>query len=125
MNNLWPDFKQVVVAIASPKSIIDQAGSGVKQKTDGLVHFYTGTLSISEGIGRLNCSLYAPRLSYHYPFMKVKFPVATFYPLELIVDKIDQPLVAQDENHLLQLLHEAFSAPTTIATVTQLMTLSG
>lgn len=81
-------------------------------------------VNFSNGFANINCSLYASRLSYHYPFLKAKFPIVKYYPVELVVDKIEEKLVANSEAELLQALEKVFRAPSTIETITQLIGLS-
>jgi hypothetical protein len=60
---------------------------------------------------------------FHYPFMKAEFDIQPPYPVKLTPDKLDK-LVAANEEALIETLKEIFSAPSTIATIQQLLALS-
>lgn len=122
-NNLWPDF-ELADSLPTPKSIIEDAGKGLTEKTGSLVHFYTKGVTFSGETATMNCSLYAPRLNYMYPFMTVRFPMKQLYPVQLIVSEFDQPLVANNAAELLGALGRAFNAPPTMQTIKQLLALS-
>jgi hypothetical protein len=121
--NIWPDFNPSD-SPSTPKSIIEGAGNGLIEKTGGLVRFYTMGVNFSAGYANTSHSLYASRLSYHYPFLKAKFPIETYYPVELTADKFPGVIVAKNEPELLKALSEVFRAPTTVETIKQLIGLS-
>jgi hypothetical protein len=121
--NLWPDFSRSDLP-PTPKSIIEDAGEGLKEKTDSLVRFYIAGVSFSEGFANVRCTLYASKLLYHYPFLTAKFPMVKHYPVELTVDKLEQTIVANDQPQLLQALEKVFNMPSTVETISQLIGLS-
>jgi hypothetical protein len=120
--NLWPDF-DIGQAPRSPKAVIQQAGGGLREKTDGLVQFWMGPASIRDNKVELSCSLYTPALGYHYPFLRAQFAVEPVYPVTLVADKMPD-IVANDEKELIEALAKIFNAPSTIATIQRLMSLS-
>jgi hypothetical protein len=121
-DNLWPDF-DAAPTIRSPKTIIEEAGSGVNAKTKGLVRFYSLRTTVIEMTVETVFSLYAPALSFHFPFLSAKFAIEKPYPVTLIADKVP-PIVANDEKELTTSLATIFNAPTTVATVQSLMLVS-
>jgi len=120
--NLWPDF-DVGKAPRSPKTVVEEAGSGLERKTNGLIQFYAMGLIIENNIVEAQFSLYAPFLRYHFPFMRIKFSIDSPYPVTIAADKMVE-LVANNENELLSSLAKVFGSPTTIETVQRLMSLS-
>ena len=120
--NIWPNFNASLVP-PSPKRIIDQAGEGLKDKTKGVVVFYTGSIMIEDDMAKLRCVLSTPQLSYHYPFMTVKYSVANPYPVSITADKMEE-VVVNNEKELTASLIKIFNAPTTIDTIQKLMSLA-
>ncbi len=120
--NLWPDF-DVGKAPRSPKSVIEEAGKGLLERTRGLVEFYRMDLSIKNNNVEASYSLYAGSLRYHFPFLRAKFAVDPVYPVTVVADKLAD-VVAKDENELTASLAKIFSAPTTVETIQRLMSLS-
>jgi hypothetical protein len=120
--NFWPDFNPTE-SPSTPKSIIQEAGKGLEEKTDRLVTFYQLNVIFTGGFANASYSLYARQLQYHYPFLKAKFPITGFYPVELNADKMPV-IVAKDERELIQALVGVFQAPETVATIKQLISLS-
>ena len=55
--NLWPDFDSGQV-LPSPKTVIDQAGDGLKERTGGLLEFYRVHLLIEQNIVNATYTLY-------------------------------------------------------------------
>ena len=121
-NNLWPDFAFGNL-LRSPKAVIDEAGAGLESKTNGLVKFYTSGASIKNNIVEVRCSLYAPFLSYHFPFLRAQFGITQTYPVSLNADQISE-VIAKDEEELTASLAKIFSAPSTIETIQKLMALA-
>jgi hypothetical protein len=120
--DLWPEFD--ATSKLTPKTIIEQAGAGLEKKTKGLVKFYLLSKDISGEIASLTFSLYALTLGYHYPFLKVRFPIVDLYPVELVADKVPDTLRAANEEELLAMLGKVFQSPGTIDTIQKLIALS-
>ncbi len=121
--NLWPDFA-VEQTLRSPRGIIEAAGSGLEKKTRGLIGFTAfGAPLIKDNKVDAAFSLWAPSLSYHYPFLRAKFAVEPFYPVTLVADKMSE-MVAKDENELTASLASIFNAPSTVETIQKLMSLA-
>jgi hypothetical protein len=120
--NLWPDFDSAKLP-RSPKSVIDEAGSGLEQKTDGAVRFWSGSTRILREKVVVECSLFTPALMYHFPFLVVEFGVQDIYPVTIAADKVGDG-VAHDEKELTTLLAKIFNAPSTVATIERLMALA-
>lgn len=119
--NLWPEFE--AMSKSTPKTVVENAGAGLEEKTAGLVRFFLDSPRISNGFVILDCKLYAPKISYMYPFLKVKFPVADGYPVELVADKIPETFPAANEEELLRTLGKIFQSPSTIDTIQNLIAL--
>jgi hypothetical protein len=120
--NLWPDF-DVRKAPRSPKTVVEEAGHGLGEKTNGLVVFYTLRTSAKGETFEVEFSLYSSSLRYHFPFMRIKFPVDAVYPVVVVADKMADE-VAKDEDELIALLAKIFAAPSTVETIQRLMSLS-
>jgi hypothetical protein len=120
--NLWPDF-DIGHALPSPKTIIEQAGDGLREKTGGALQFYRMSLLVRENIADATYSLYSATLSYHFPFLRAQFSVDSGYPVTLTADKMTE-VVAKDETELLASLAKIFNAPTTVDTIQRLMSLT-
>ena len=120
--NMWPDF-DLSDTPPSPKAVIDQAGSGLREKTGGIVEFYRMSIRVSENTVMADYSLYSPQLAYHFPIMKASFPVDRGYPVKLVSDQIAE-LVANNETELVQSLERIFNAASTIETIKRLMSLA-
>jgi hypothetical protein len=120
--DLWPEFE--VASQSTPRTIIQQAGAGLEEKTKGLIKFYVSGIRISEKVAAVDCSLFSPTLKYMYPFLKVRFPVVELYPVELIADKFPDTLRATNEEELLEMLGKVFQSPSTIDTIQKLIALS-
>jgi hypothetical protein len=121
--NLWPDF-DLASSKPTPKNIIEQAGAGLEKKTNGTVRFHLGHQGISGETASIACKLYAPALSYMYPFLNVRFPLLDEYPVELDVDKVPETLHAKNQEELLSVLERIFQLPSTIDTIQKLIALS-
>ena len=119
--NLWPDF-DIERAPRSPKTVIEEAGSGLEKKTNGLVRFWRLSSSIKDNSVELSFSLYTPALGYHFPFLRAKFAIEPVYPVTLIAHKMPE-VVVNDENELTAALAKIFNAPTTVETIQRLMSL--
>ena len=85
--NLWPDFDSEQ-ALRSPKTVIEEAGAGLVEKTKGLVQFYRMNVSIKDNKVEVLFSLYTRSLSYHFPFLRAKFAVDPVYPVTVVADKM-------------------------------------
>ncbi len=120
--NLWPEFD--VASKSTPKTIIEQAGAGLEEKTNGLIKFVVNRVKISMGVASFDCDIYSPTLQYIYPFLKVRFPMVDGYPVELVADKFPDTLRAANEEDLLAMLEKVFQAPSTIDTIQKLIALS-
>jgi hypothetical protein len=120
--NLWPDF-DIEQAPRSPKAVIEEAGSGLEKKTNGVVRFFTMSTSIKDNEVHLVFSLYTQSLGYHFPFLRVKFAVEPVYPVTIAADKMTDVIVANDENELTASLAKIFNAPSTVETIQRLMSL--
>ncbi len=59
-----------------------------------------------------------------YPFLKVRFPMADLYPVELVADKLPDTLRAANEEELLGMLGKVFQSPSTVDTIQKLIALS-
>lgn len=116
--NLWPDFDTEQSA-RTPKNVIEEAGAGLQERTNGEIEFSTETF-LSGGQVTMSGALHSKRLSYFFPFMIVKFPASSLYPVTLTADKLEE-MAAHDEATLIAALTQIFNAPTTIETVKQLM----
>jgi hypothetical protein len=120
--NLWPDF-ETKKGPRSPKSVIEEAGAGLQEKTKGFVIFYPLSTSIISDQVDASFSLYARSLSYHFPFLRARFPLQGLYPVTLTAYKMAD-VVANDENELIASLGKIFSAPSTVETIQNLMSLA-
>lgn len=120
--NLWPDFDSEQ-APRSPKIVIEEAGAGLDEKTDGLVKFYRASVSIRGNSVEVLFTLYTRSLGYHFPFLRAEFSVDSVYPVKVVADKMTD-VVANDENELIASLEEIFNAPSTVETIQKLMSLS-
>ena len=122
--NLWPDFIiGQALSPPSPKDVIQQAGSGLKEKTHGLVEFYVEPASIRDKKVEVKCNLYTPALGYHFPFLRAIFAIGAVYPVTLVADKMPD-IVANDENELRAALAKIFRASSTIETISTLMSVA-
>src|SRR6266404_2426767 len=121
--DLWPEF-DVSLSKPTPKTIIEQAGAALEEKTKGIVRFFLLGKEIAGGFASFTFSLYSPILGYHYPFLKVRFPIADGYPVELVADKVPDTLRSTNEEELLGMLGKIFQAPSTIDTIQRLIGLS-
>lgn len=121
-DNLWPDFPAGKAA-SSPKAIIEAAGAGLDVKTNGLVRFYSMGMTIRDNVVDSTFSLYAPKLSYHFPFLRARFPIDASYPVTLTADRLPEE-VAADESALLTCLANIFRAASTVDTIQKLMSLT-
>lgn len=119
---LWPDFN-ITPPQSTPKTIIEQAGEGLREKTKGLVVFQPLSNNISGEILSLQFALYARKLAYMFPFLTARFPIIEGYPVELIADKVP-PLRAANEEELVDMLGRIFQSPSTIETVQRLISIS-
>lgn len=119
--DLWPDFK-VGEAPRTPRVVIQEAGEGLEKKTDGLIRFYSATPVIKEKRVAAPFNLYVPALSYHFPFLRAEFDIASFYPVKVTASKL-QEVTAKNEKELIAALAEIFRAPSTVETVQGLMSL--
>lgn len=120
--NLWPDF-DIGKGPRSPKTVIEEAGSGLETKTKGLIKFYRMDMSIIDNTVEASYSLYTRLLSYHHPFLRAKFGVEPSYPVTVVTDKM-RDAAANDEEELTALLSKIFNAPSTIETIQRLMSLA-
>jgi len=120
--NMWPDF-DVGQAPRSPKSVIEEYGEGLGERTKDKIQFYRSNLTIRDGkIVNVTYTLWTAPLRYHYPFMSVQFPVDTGYPVKLVADKVPD-MEARDENELKTALARIFNAPSTVETIQRLLSL--
>lgn len=119
--NLWPDFN-VGEAPPSPKAVIEGAGSGLKDKTNGTVWFYTLGTGVRDNVITARFSLYSQSLGYHYPFLVAKFTLDALYPVTLVPDKMPE-VKANNQEELIAALIKIFNAPTTKETIEKLMAL--
>ena len=120
--NLWPDF-DIGQVPRSPKAVIEEAGGGLEEKTNGLVKFSSGVTSINDDQVEVPFYLFTPSLSYSFPFMRATFAVEPVYPVTLVSDKMTD-VVANDESELTASLAKIFNAPSTVATIQRLMSLA-
>jgi len=121
--NLWPDF-DVEKALPSPKAIIEEQGLGLKEKTNGLVQFYTMPPSMKDkGSLTFTFNLYTPALRYQFPFLRATFAIDKPYPVTIVADKVGEA-VASDKDELIAILTKIFSAPSTVETIQTLMSLA-
>lgn len=119
--NLWPDFN-IEQGPRSPKNVIEEAGDGLAKKTKNIVKFFTSSPTIVANDIQIQFTLYTPRLSYHFPFMRAKFRLDTYYPVSLVADQMPE-IIANDEKELIAALTKIFTAPSTIKTIQRLMML--
>jgi hypothetical protein len=120
--NVWPEF-ELVQNPPSPKTIIEELGAGLRERTKGAVQFYPGKTTIVGDEVKLSFNLYVPNLRYMFPFMQAKFSLQNSYPVTLTPDKIDEITVSNEEE-LRAALTRIFTAPTTVETVHKLMSLA-
>jgi len=120
--NLWPKFDNAG-GPRSPKAIIEEAGSGLKERTGGVLEFYRTDTTIKDNEIKLTFTIWSGVLRYHYPFIRATFAVDPPYPVTLVADKMPDS-VANDENELKAALAKIFNSPTTKDTVQRLMTLA-
>jgi hypothetical protein len=121
--DLWPEF-DIITPKPTPKTILAEVGAGLEKKTKGLVQFVLQRPTISGGFVSFECSLYSRTLGYMYPFLKMRFPMADLYPVELVADKMPDALRAANEEELLGILEKVFQATSTIDTIQKLIALS-
>jgi predicted site-specific integrase-resolvase len=122
MPNLWPDF-DIGQAPRSPKTVIEEVGSGLEEKTNGLVQFYRMNIKIKDNQVEAVFSLYSRPLLYHFPFLRAKFAVEPVYPVTVTADKLPE-VVVNNEDELTASLGQIFNAPTTVETIQRLMSLA-
>jgi len=120
--DLWPDF-DIGKAPRSPKTVVEEAGSVLEKKTNGVVQFYTLRLLVENNIVTVEFSLYSPPLHYHFPFMRIKFAIDPGYPVTIVADKMADE-VARNENELTASLAKIFGASSTVETIQKLMSLA-
>ena len=119
--NLWPNF-DIGRAPRSPKTVIEEAGAGLDEKTNGTVRFWALGTSMKDNNFQSSFSLYSPALRYHYPFLRAKFALEPVYPVTISPDKMTE-IVANDEKELIAALTKIFNAPSTVETIQRLMSL--
>lgn len=120
--NLWPDFDSTQT-IRSPKAVVEEAGEGLGDKTNGIVSFISGGTSINGNRVEVSFSLYTPALLYSFPFLRLKFGIDSMYPVTVIADKMGDA-IANDENELISVLAKIFNAASTVATIQRLIALA-
>ena len=120
--NLWPNF-DVGQAPRSPKSVTEEAGSGLSERTGGRIAFWTLGTSMNHALVDVEFSLYVPTLQYHYPFMRIQFAVNHFYPVRIFADN-SQEITASDEMKLTVELEKIFNAPSTVKTIQGLLAIT-
>lgn len=120
--NLWPDF-DIGQGPRSPKSVIEEAGSGIDQKTRGLITFYSAAPIINGDKVVAEFNLYSSSLRYHFPFLRAAFGVDSVYPVTLTAHKMAD-IVANDEKELIEALAKIFNASSTVEIVQRLMSLA-
>jgi len=120
--NLWPDFEDANLP-RSPKAVVEEAGAGLSKKTRELVRFSTEPARISGAEVGVSFALYVPSLLYHFPFMRITFPIGGMYPVKITADKWGEG-TANNENELTMLLGKIFTAPSTVGTIQRLMALA-
>jgi hypothetical protein len=122
MTGLWPEF-DLGTTTPSPKTVIEQAGAGLEQKTLGQVRFFTLGLNVVDKVVTVSFSLYSSSLGYHYPFLHASFRIDRSYPVTLVADQVGE-FTANDEAELIEFLRKTFNAPSTKETVERLVSLA-
>ena len=122
MNNLWPDFT-TEVAVDSPKQVVDEAGEGIKDRTNGKIVFYFAGIAIQGDKATAQYSLIARSLNYAYPFARLSFSLRNPYPAEFVTADNNRPLVANSREELLAGLAEVFRSEATVNIIRQLLSL--
>jgi hypothetical protein len=120
--NLWPEF-ELAENLRSPKTIIAEHVAGLRERTEGLVGFSRPRTHITGEEVTLSFDLYAPTLRYSFPFLQVRFSIQNNYPVRLIADKMDE-FTANNEDELIAGLSKIFTAPSTVQTIQQLLSLA-
>jgi len=122
-DNLWPDF-EVSGQARSPKAVVQEAGIGLREKTDGRIDFVQhGTTQISDQKVSVSYALWVPALNYSYPFIRIVFGVVESYPVRVAADGLGE-FQANNEPELIGVLAKVFSADRTVKTITRLMQLA-
>lgn len=125
--DLWPDFK-IESKPRGIRQILEEAGQGLKEKTNGLVQFrvWPAESQRSEFPFRLRCQLRVEKLDYDYLLMEVDTS-ATGFPVEVRTDALGQNgllLKIGDEASLLALLSNIFRSAQTTAVVQNLISMA-
>lgn len=120
--NLWPDFA-VESNNSTPKSLVDEAGVQLKEKTNGRIWMTHMTTQIVGAKATATYGLYVPKLSYVYPFLKISMSLPGAYPVEIVPDKMNTVL-AGNENELINALREIFKSEPTVNTINSLLAIA-
>src|ERR1035437_4431721 len=110
--NLWPDFDSGK-GPRSPKGVIEEAGLGLAERTDGRVSFWPSGTRIKDKVIQIEYGLFCQPLAYIFPFLVVQFSMDSMYPVSLIADKIPE-VAAKNEEALIASLTDIFNAPATV-----------
>jgi hypothetical protein len=124
--DLWPDFK-IDPKPRGIRQILEEAGQGLKAKTNGLVEFRVWPVESRSGPYplRLRCELYVAKLDYAYFLMEVD-TAATGFPVELRTGSVPVGgvLVADDETALLTALARIFQSEHTRDVIQNLISMA-
>ncbi|MBN9119800.1 MAG: hypothetical protein J0I06_11685 [Planctomycetes bacterium] len=121
--NLWPDFK-IDPKPRGIRQVLEEAGSGLEDKTKGIVGFRVLPLDRSDNPAlpfRFRCDLYVEKLDYNYPLLYVS-SAATGFPAE--VSTYSGGIKVDDESALLAALETIFHSGRTVAIVENLISMA-
>jgi hypothetical protein len=121
--NLWPKF-DALPPTPSPKVIVEASGAGLKQNTQGLVTFEHMNTIVDGSTVTIQYGLYARKLAYMYPFLRISFSISSNYPVTLVADKVTETFTIGNEGALVAALRVIFQAPATVSSIQNLMTLT-
>ncbi len=114
---LWPDF-DFENETRTVKTILRDEGSGIQEKSNGLIRFEVSTTSFHGEIEH-TCHLTVSKIGYQYPFLKVSHGISE-YPAKIIADIYKHGKQVNGESELLDSLREIFGAPETVQLIRNL-----
>ncbi|MCI0702759.1 MAG: hypothetical protein L0241_16890 [Planctomycetia bacterium] len=121
--DLWPDIA-IDQTTRGIKQILEEAGRGLKEKTNGLVEFHVSpSLSVDPLYPfRFRCDLHVPKLAYSFSLVVVESAPNGFPVVVKSAPDIDVRI--EDEAQLLAKLAEIFRSPRTQAIIQNLVAMA-
>lgn len=124
--DLWPDFN-ITVPPRGVRQILQEAGAGIKEKTNGLIDFEVRVYGDRENAVVFDCYLTVRRLNYSMLLFRAQ-PTTKGFPVTVIWDganfSIRHPEPARNEQELLTQLRTIFTSPEVKEIVTNLVSLA-